>query len=217
LHAFGWLSISVSGFLVLVREKDHSAEINERYLKSRDEDTGPAGPVRYFRSLKIYWAYRAMRDLLLLPRTGHELTLDMSTLIIVLLTFKIGYIVHDSATPLKLIENGLPKEINAIMALVYLPIHILVSIYAVKWSTGRRPLLIVSFFVYFQWLISIWCRYSISLFAVMFVISFPKYESTPVYMVCYVLLSLVSSILSNAMMASQVRTLGMTLRERIFQ
>lgn len=67
----------------------------------------------------------------------------MATLAAILLTFKIGYLIHDAGTPLKLIENGLPREYLALMPLAYLPIHILVSIFSVKWSNGKRPLLLV--------------------------------------------------------------------------
>ncbi|KAG0250317.1 hypothetical protein BG011_008492 [Mortierella polycephala] len=64
----------------------------------------------------------------------------MKSLMLVLLTAKIGFIANDAVTALKLLEKGFSKEDLALAVLIDFPFQIIFGYYAVRWSSGARPL-----------------------------------------------------------------------------
>ncbi|KAI1308418.1 hypothetical protein EDD11_004308 [Mortierella claussenii] len=64
----------------------------------------------------------------------------MKSFMIVLLTAKIGFIANDAVTALKLLEKGFSKEDLALAVLIDFPFQIIFGYYAVRWSSGARPL-----------------------------------------------------------------------------
>ncbi|KAF8925702.1 hypothetical protein BGZ58_000585, partial [Dissophora ornata] len=64
----------------------------------------------------------------------------MKSFMVVLLTAKIGFIANDAVTALKLLEKGFSKEDLALAVLIDFPFQIIFGYYAVRWSTGARPL-----------------------------------------------------------------------------
>ncbi|KAF9199960.1 hypothetical protein BGZ49_009833, partial [Haplosporangium sp. Z 27] len=64
----------------------------------------------------------------------------MKSFMIVLLTSKIGFIANDAVTALKLLEKGFSKEDLALAVLIDFPFQIIFGYYAVRWSSGARPL-----------------------------------------------------------------------------
>ncbi|KAF9940592.1 hypothetical protein BGZ65_006552, partial [Modicella reniformis] len=64
----------------------------------------------------------------------------MKSFMMVLLTAKIGFIANDAVTALKLLEKGFSKEDLALAVLIDFPFQIIFGYYAVRWSTGARPL-----------------------------------------------------------------------------
>lgn len=61
-------------------------------------------------------------------------------LMVILLTFKVGFSAADSVTGLKLIEAGVPKENLALLAIPMVPIQILLPLYISRFTAGPRPL-----------------------------------------------------------------------------
>ncbi|KAF9994730.1 hypothetical protein BGZ80_004476 [Entomortierella chlamydospora] len=64
----------------------------------------------------------------------------MKSFMLVLLTAKIGFIANDAVTALKLLEKGFSKEDLALAVLIDFPFQIIFGYYAVRWSSGARPL-----------------------------------------------------------------------------
>jgi len=64
----------------------------------------------------------------------------MKSFMLVLLTAKIGFIANDAVTALKLLEKGFSKEDLALAVLIDFPFQIIFGYYAVRWSSGPRPL-----------------------------------------------------------------------------
>ncbi|KAG0040436.1 hypothetical protein BGZ83_002532 [Gryganskiella cystojenkinii] len=64
----------------------------------------------------------------------------MKSFMVVLLTAKIGFIANDAVTALKLLEKGFSKEDLALAVLIDFPFQIIFGYYAVRWSSGERPL-----------------------------------------------------------------------------
>ncbi|KAF9113934.1 hypothetical protein BGX27_000465 [Mortierella sp. AM989] len=64
----------------------------------------------------------------------------MKSFMVVLLTAKIGFIANDAVTALKLLEKGFSKEDLALAVLIDFPFQIIFGYYAVRWSSGDRPL-----------------------------------------------------------------------------
>jgi len=61
-------------------------------------------------------------------------------MIIILLTSKIAFAPSDGVTGLKLLENGVPKEQLATMAIFMIPLQIVLPIFISKYSNSRRPM-----------------------------------------------------------------------------
>ena len=68
----------------------------------------------------------------------------MKSYMLVLLMAKVGFIANSAVTALKLLEKGFSKEDLALAVLIDFPFQIIFGYYAVRWSSGARPLKPVS-------------------------------------------------------------------------
>lgn len=59
---------------------------------------------------------------------------------LILNDFQIGFAASDAVTGLKLIEEGVPKEHLAMMAVPLVPIDIVLAIVITKYMPSQRPL-----------------------------------------------------------------------------
>ncbi|KAF9436260.1 hypothetical protein BGZ76_004465 [Entomortierella beljakovae] len=64
----------------------------------------------------------------------------MKSYITILLIAKVGFIANSAVTALKLLEKGFSKEDLALAAMIDFPFQIVFGYYAVRWSSGPRPL-----------------------------------------------------------------------------
>ena len=64
----------------------------------------------------------------------------MPTVIFVLLTNKIGFSAADSVTSLKLIEQGVPKDKLAMLAIPMMPLQIVLPLIISRYTSGPRPM-----------------------------------------------------------------------------
>ncbi|KAF8938671.1 acetyl-coenzyme A transporter 1-domain-containing protein [Dissophora ornata] len=102
----------------------------------------------------------------------------MKSFMIVLLTAKIGFIANGAVTALKLLEKGFSKEDLALAVLIDFPFQIVFGYYAVRWSSGQRPLK--------PWLFAFFAHLVCCVVAMLIVASFPEdgvVTSTYFYMV----------------------------------
>ncbi|KAF8981850.1 hypothetical protein BGZ46_002196 [Entomortierella lignicola] len=90
----------------------------------------------------------------------------MKSFTIVLLTAKIGFIANSAVTALKLLEKGFSKEDLALAVLIDFPFQIIFGYYAVRWSSGPRPLK--------PWLWAFCAHLVCCVVAMLIVSSFPK-------------------------------------------
>ncbi|KAG9066039.1 hypothetical protein KI688_001258 [Linnemannia hyalina] len=64
----------------------------------------------------------------------------MKSYMLVLLMAKVGFVANSAVTALKLLEKGFSKEDLALAVLIDFPLQIIFGYYAVRWSSGARPL-----------------------------------------------------------------------------
>ncbi|KAK3817183.1 MAG: acetyl-coenzyme A transporter 1-domain-containing protein [Linnemannia gamsii] len=64
----------------------------------------------------------------------------MKSYMLVLLMAKVGFVANSAVTALKLLEKGFSKEDLALAVLIDFPFQIIFGYYAVRWSSGTRPL-----------------------------------------------------------------------------
>ncbi|KAF9580100.1 hypothetical protein BGW38_003385 [Lunasporangiospora selenospora] len=143
----------------------NSPEFSNKYFRSESKDTGlvPLGGYLKFWSMLYFtitlWlvflkreersfaeesnssnnseidikaVYRIILRIIKLPH--------MKMLMGVLLMAKIGFVANGSVTALKLLEKGFSKEDLALAVLIDFPFQIIFGYYAVRWSSGARPL-----------------------------------------------------------------------------
>ncbi|CAG9860451.1 unnamed protein product [Phyllotreta striolata] len=98
-------------------------------LKKEVEPQGQEGfePERDIKS-----AYLSLKDILKLP--------PIQTLVLILLTCKIGFSSTDSLMALKLVEAGIPKEKLGLMAIPLIPLQVALPLVIAKYTTGPKPL-----------------------------------------------------------------------------
>ncbi|KAF9281063.1 hypothetical protein BGZ68_006859 [Mortierella alpina] len=89
----------------------------------------------------------------------------MKSFMLVLLTAKIGFIANDAVTALKLLEKGFSKEDLALAVLIDFPFQIIFGYYAVRWSSGARPLK--------PWLLAFFAHLACCVIAMLLVYGFP--------------------------------------------
>ncbi|KAG0294852.1 hypothetical protein BGZ96_000341 [Linnemannia gamsii] len=98
----------------------------------------------------------------------------MKSYMLVLLMAKVGFIANSAVTALKLLEKGFSKEDLALAVLIDFPFQIIFGYYAVRWSSGARPLK--------PWLWAFCAHLVCCVFAMLIVSSFPQDGAvTPTY------------------------------------
>ncbi|KAF9196461.1 hypothetical protein BGZ50_000081 [Haplosporangium sp. Z 11] len=107
--------------------------------------------------IDIKYVYKIILRIIRLPH--------MKSFMIVLLTAKIGFIANGAVTALKLLEKGFSKEDLALAVLIDFPLQIIFGYYAVRWSSGPRPLK--------PWLWAFCAHLICCIVAMMIVASFP--------------------------------------------
>ncbi|KAG0056530.1 hypothetical protein BGZ83_004553 [Gryganskiella cystojenkinii] len=137
----------------------NSPEFSNKYFRTVPQDVGlvPLGGYLKFWSM-LYFAITLWLVFLKKEERSHldESEIDiksvykiilriirlphMKSFMIVLLTAKIGFIANGAVTALKLLEKGFSKEDLALAVLIDFPFQIIFGYYAVRWSSGPRPL-----------------------------------------------------------------------------
>ncbi|XP_076388692.1 acetyl-coenzyme A transporter 1 isoform X2 [Megachile rotundata] len=114
LYFWGWVFVMTTTLLALFKheevEKGHEEELNT----------------------SIKHAYKLLWNIFKLPA--------IKTIIVFLLTAKIGFSACDAVTGLKLVEAGIPKEKFALMAVPMIPLQILLPLAISKYTVGSRPM-----------------------------------------------------------------------------
>ncbi|KAK3808374.1 MAG: acetyl-coenzyme A transporter 1 [Benniella sp.] len=163
----------------------NSPEFSNKYFRSEPQDVGlvPLGGYLKFWSMMYFaitlWlvflkkeerpqldqgeigiksVYKIILRIIRLPH--------MKSYILVLLTAKIGFIANGAVTALKLLEKGFSKEDLALAVLIDFPFQIIFGYYAVRWSSGPRPLK--------PWLTAYCAHLVCCVVAMLIVSSFPK-------------------------------------------
>ncbi|KAG5890265.1 hypothetical protein JTB14_014911 [Gonioctena quinquepunctata] len=80
----------------------------------------------------IKTAYISLKDILKLR--------SVQTLVIILLTSKVGFSSTDSVMALKLVEAGIPKERLGLLAIPLIPLQLALPLVIARYTTGPRPL-----------------------------------------------------------------------------
>ena len=112
--------IATSLVAILKQEKDQSVVTDDNEDSDEEEDLGISG------------TYKMLYKIVFLPL--------MPVTIAFLLTSKIGFSAADSATGLKLIEAGVPKDKLAMLAVPMIPLQILLPWVISKYTTGPKPM-----------------------------------------------------------------------------
>ena len=112
--------IATSLVAILKQEKDQSVVTDDNEDSDVEEDLGISG------------TYKMLYKMVFLPL--------MPMTIAFLLTSKIGFSAADSATGLKLIEAGVPKDKLAMLAVPMIPLQILLPWVISKYTTGPKPM-----------------------------------------------------------------------------
>ncbi|KAF9191803.1 hypothetical protein BGZ51_006687 [Haplosporangium sp. Z 767] len=112
LRFWAMMYLAVTLWLIVMKKEERS--------RSDEDDIG------------IKAVYKIILRIIRLPH--------MKSLMLVLLTAKIGFIANDAVTALKLLEKGFSKEDLALAVLIDFPFQIIFGYYAVRWSSGARPL-----------------------------------------------------------------------------
>nr|XP_018266935.1 uncharacterized protein I303_00915 [Kwoniella dejecticola CBS 10117]OBR89093.1 hypothetical protein I303_00915 [Kwoniella dejecticola CBS 10117] len=116
---------------------------------------------------------------------------NIQSFLCVHLVCKIGFMVNDSVTGLKLLEKGLSKEDLAIAVLLDFPAQMAVGWLAAKWS---RP---TSSNVLKPWLYAFWARLAMAAIATLVVKGFPKGPIGNGYFGLVIMTTLFSSLTST--------------------
>ncbi|XP_066248517.1 acetyl-coenzyme A transporter 1 [Euwallacea similis] len=77
-------------------------------------------------------AYLCLKDILTLPA--------VQSLVIILLTCKIGFSTTDSVMTLKLVEAGIPKEKLGLIAIPLIPVQLVLPLILARYTVGPKPL-----------------------------------------------------------------------------
>ncbi|KAI8353563.1 acetyl-coenzyme A transporter 1-domain-containing protein [Mortierella sp. GBAus27b] len=119
----------------------------------------------------------------------------MKSFMVVLLTAKIGFIANDAVTALKLLEKGFSKEDLALAVLIDFPFQIIFGYYAVRWSSGPRPLK--------PWLWAFFAHLACCVIAMLLVYGFPADGVvTPTYFYLVLITTVTTSFTSTVAFVS---------------
>lgn len=80
----------------------------------------------------------------------------VKSLLVILITGKVGFAAADAVTGLKLIEEGVPKEKLAMLAIPLIPIQIILPLIISKYTAGTQPLNIFLKAMPYRMLIGLW-------------------------------------------------------------
>ncbi|PBC27881.1 Acetyl-coenzyme A transporter [Apis cerana cerana] len=115
LYFWGWIFVITTTLVALFKHED-----SEKMHKDGELNTD------------VKHAYRLLWNIVKLP--------SIKTIIVFLLTAKIGFSACDAVTGLKLVEAGIPKEKFALMAVPMIPLQILLPLAISKYTVGPRPM-----------------------------------------------------------------------------
>lgn len=99
-------------------------------IKKEVEPHDPNHEVIHDKDIKS--AYLCLKDILSLPA--------VQSLVLVLLTCKIGFSSTDSVMTLKLVEAGIPKEKLGLIAIPLIPLQLVLPLILTKYTVGPKPL-----------------------------------------------------------------------------
>jgi len=138
--------------------------------------------------LDVASVYRQILSIIKLPA--------MQTYMIVLMICRLGFVVADSITPLKLVEKGFRKDNLAVLVTIAFPFEFLFAILAGKLSREGEPLK--------PWKLGYVMRAFIALAGVLLVYTFPHGGEVSLgYYALVLLIFLVYSLCSNFMVVAQ--------------
>lgn len=147
-------------------------------------------------SMKYYdikMAYKQLWKVIKLP--------TIQRLSIILMTYRLGFLVAESAAPLKLLEKGVSKEALASLVLIEFPMELISAIIASKWSSasGSNPLT--------PWIYGYSLRLILSLCVVYIVFIFPlnafNLSDHPLQFISLTIIGTLTSFTSTLMFTSQ--------------
>lgn len=198
----------------------NSSGFSNKYLRSEPSDYGVLSLNSYLRFwgivyllVTVYVYHRVQED----PRRKDRLTTETSgynaliavyktmfqvlrlpaikTFIILHLISKIGFLVNESATNLKLLEKGFAREDLAITVLIDFPFEIIFGYYVAKWSTGKNSLT--------PWLYAYLGRLTAAMLAQGVIYMFPSSgEVTTGYFILVIIHHLLGSFMSTIQFVS---------------
>ncbi|KAG0367696.1 hypothetical protein BGZ54_003448 [Gamsiella multidivaricata] len=192
----------------------NSPEFSNKYFRTEPQDYGLVPLGGYLK----FWAvmYLAITLWLVLMKKEERTHLDeddigikavyqiilriirlphMKSFMVVLLTAKIGFIANDAVTALKLLEKGFSKEDLALAVLIDFPFQIIFGYYAVRWSSGARPLK--------PWLWAFFAHLACCVIAMLLVYGFPADGVvTPAYFYMVLITTVATSFTSTVAFVS---------------
>ncbi len=101
-------------------------------FKKENDDDASASAEHQEPDLGLAETYALLWKIVCLPM--------MPTMIVVLLTSKMGFSAADSVTSLKLIEQGVPKDKLSMLAIPIIPMQIFLPLVISRYTGGSRPL-----------------------------------------------------------------------------
>lgn len=116
LYFWGWVFVFTTTIVAVMKR--------EREYHDPDHENVPDGDIKT--------AYSLLLQIMKLK--------PIRTLVLILLTCKIGFSATDSVMSLKLVETGIPKEQLGLMAVPLIPLQIALPLVISKYTTGPRPL-----------------------------------------------------------------------------
>lgn len=188
LHFWGWMYLIVTALLYFVPEDPpHLAKVNQAKLAHEKAKTESFYNKENSRWNELKTVYSAMYEVMQLP--------NVQTLIVILLTAKLGFQVNEAATNLKLLEKGLSKEDLSITVMIDFPFEMIFGYYSGRWSTGKAPLR--------PWLLGFAGRLFAAMLAQILVFFFPESGKVSTgYFVLIIIQHLLSSFMSTVQFVS---------------
>lgn len=113
---WGWVFIITTTIVALLKHETEYKDSDHEIVPERDIKT----------------AYNSLLQILKLR--------PVQTLVVILLTCKMGFSATDSVMTLKLVEAGIPKERLGLMAVPLIPLQIALPLVISKYTTGKNIL-----------------------------------------------------------------------------
>lgn len=115
-YFWGWVFIISTTLVGVIKKEMEHPDSEHAIVHERDVKT----------------AYNSLKTILKLPA--------IQSLVVILLTCKIGFSATDSVMTLKLVEAGIPKEKLGLMAIPLIPVQLVLPLVIAKYTTGPKPL-----------------------------------------------------------------------------